>query len=66
MDDAVRVRGGQRIGELRRDFDGFRRTDMRPARDARGQRLALDVLEDDDDLAVDRRARRGRWRCADD
>ncbi len=52
MDDALRMRSGQCIGQLPRDFNRFLNR-HRAALQTRRQRLAFHVLEDDGDLAVD-------------
>ena len=51
MQHAVRVGDGERVGDLHGDGDGLRLVE-RPLGEARGQRLALDQLEDDGDTAV--------------
>ena len=54
MDDALPVRGVERVGDLRGDLDGLAKR-QRAARQALGQRLAGEVLHDE---VVDRDLRR--------
>ena len=51
MDDAARVRDAERLGDAAHEGDGVAKTD-RPARDARGERLALEPLHRDVELAA--------------
>ena len=52
MDDAGRVRRGQRVGDMRDDPRGLRNR-QRPARQAFGQRLALVVGHRDERLSFE-------------
>ena len=51
MHDPLRVRGLERVGDLRPELQQLRELD-RPAPDALGERLALEQLHRDEVLAV--------------